>query len=711
MPWQPTSAVAEEWGWIQICVGGKQVNTFRGAPTLVQEYQLEEPYGYGPATLRFPAVTEFDALGAGELSWLAPGRGVELHHVNPAGTRAKTLWAGFMLQLDVEADEGTGGLTAYCVGALSGRLGVRAHHPHLTQGERDVFQGITRDIRGPWGSPGLSFPFWAYHATGNTITTRKRGARSQTALDFADEMLAYAQTETDQWTIRRVPGTVRNFEPALKDRTTLHATVHAGGRGVSLRLRHDPSLAPNVMYGEGVAIDGCRWSGTVYPDLFPEQTPPYPYTDTGRAVALGDTDDTVDVFGSISIWHIELAYNGRYPWGRPDTHPFGTWNANSVKTLRKLQRDMGVAVTGVLDSTTWPLAWTPGVNGSDLSGARYDPLAYGHPNLRQHFLSKNGSFLAKNENYDRSILRVDGFTSYGEGVDKDEAERDAEIVTARNMDPGWFGTLTLRADPEQMHRLDLREGMNVRLRRFGAGAAGTGPLLHVAGIRVRPEDDGCPVELTVDTEARDLLTVTQIIQRAQEAKQDPAKNILNQRRRSAISADSFIGWDCEAGAGQIPLRKVQGGQWTIIKVVGAQFGRLIGIDLQTVNSNNQNVTRRYCVAVFGDPVTAPWLDSRIPAPLTARADNYAPFDVPAIQDDLEAKQFLEAWGGPNQAAGYWPGYEQNENGATAHPVTGRLVDSASAEFASRQAPWLFMGVWIAGADCYLRGRLFAASEE
>jgi len=779
MTWQPSSVVEEEWGWIQVVIGGRQRNMFRGAHTMIEEYSLEEPYTYGPATLLFPSIYEFDVLGEGDLDWLHPNAHVELNRIGPEGNRRKTLWAGFVMLWD----QGPEGCRVSCGGAFSGRLGIWQHRVPLVDKERDVLDHVTREV---WSGKGQGGMTYTPHVQSG-ISTRKRGSRSQTALDFLDEMLAEAQTaDGGQWTIYKKSG-MRHFSAKLKDRTTQDATVHVGGRGVVVNLRKDPTANPNVMYGEGVASNGGRWGGTVYPNLLPETLPAYPYTDTSRDVVLGDTDDTVDRWGQIRVWHVELASNGRYSWFPSDRDgvTMAVYGQDSVEACEKLQEDVGLPVTGRLDYATWQATWQNGLNGSDLSGAHYSPLAYG-PGLHRFRTNINGSVIGRDPNFDPQAMRVEGFLSFGEGVRKERGRKDAKKIVTKNANPGWYGTIDLTCDPEEMSRLELEAGMNIRPRRWASGPTGQGPLLHIAGITVRPEDEGCPVSLTVDERARDLLTVAQIIQRDREARQDPAKNILNQRRQSTTSHDSFVGWDSEAGAGLVPHRQVHGGRWTIIKVVGAQFGRLIGIDVHTDHP------RRLAVAIFGNEVHAELLNNIIPDPLTevvvgdagyvkrgqvsaaawdilldnawyqdgddgldalyppsayggsviwgdvttaewnalliagwgGKADDgqealyrpdparkYAPFNLPRIQDVLEDRQWLESWGGPEQAAGYWPGQETNERGEKKHPLTGRLRDSASAEFASGQAPWLWMAVYVDGEDTNISGRLYAASEE
>ena len=58
-----------------------------------------------------------------------------------------------------------------------------------------------------------------------------------------------------------------------------------------------------------------------------------------------------------------------------------------------------------------------------------------------------------------------------------------------------------------------------------------------------------------------------------------------------------------------------------------------------------------------------------------------------------------------QPGGYYPREYKNPDGATSAPVTGRMVDDASWDYASMKPPWLWVAM-IATTSCRIEGRFF-----
>lgn len=689
MTWTPTATTITPWGRLRVVVGGKDVTTFRGVETRVADFEDQEPFGSGPAQLVFPGITELEQLGAGALAWL---RGlprpsdVDLYRVAPSGVRASApLWSGYVSRFVRSADVNDGQLTVECSGAVQGSLSLIMHLPRQNYLDRDIGRLMVRPMRHPGCRVG---PFERVE-TG--VTTRKRGSRSQTALDYLQELLSIAQTDDGgQWTLRRDPTRRRSVRLVLKDRTTVHATVRAGGRGVVLSLAEDVTQAPNRIFGEGVGADGNRWRGLVFPNLKPETVPPFPGN-----LSLGDEGDDV------RVWQKEVHSDG-YDVGDDFAFANGVFGDLEEDAAREIQRKAGLTVTGVVNAATWAATWANGINSANLAGSRFDPIAADERTVRW-LTTSNGSFSEPNPAFDAQVLPVEALVSYGEGISKRKAARWAQRQLDANADgPGWYGTITLTADPVEMSRRDLAAGMNIRLRSFNGAPSGL--VFHIASVRHVADDPALPVTLTVDTNARDLLTIVEMRERDRESRQDPARNYLNQRRRSATVRDTVMGWDKESGMGVIPDRAMQGGQWNIVRVPAAQFGAIVSTELEVTPAC------RFYAAVFGAQVTPSRLAGLVPTPGVMAGEDRAPFDVPSIQDDLgrsnrTGMRLAILWGTPGQAAGYWPG--EQEKG---HDPTGVLRDDASWDYISADPPWLWLAVWP-DDDCTLSGMLKARVDE
>lgn len=681
MTWAPSSVVSEEWGRYQIVVGGKDVTTFRGVETQLSDWSDNEPFGSGPASLVFPGITELEKVGAGALHWLREmprPSPVDLYRINPDGVReAAPRWSGYVSRFVRNAAVNDGALTCECSGNVEGTLSLVLHQPRQTYALRDIGTMMIRELRH------YNTRITGYRKVTTGIRTWKRGSRSQYALDFVQELLSIAQTDDgNQWTLRRDPTRRATVTMVLKDRTTVHATVYAGGRGVALGLQQDLTSEPNRIFGEGTAPDGNVWRNVVLPNLKPETAPAFP----------GDLD-----IGSagpmVAVWQAEVSSDG-YDVGTDWAIKSGVFAEKEADAAREIQRKAGLPITGVVDAATWAETWANGPNSANLGGSRFDPLAADPRTIRWLFTS-NGSLKAASPTYDGSVMANEVLFSYGEGISKRDAIKAARKQLALNMeDPGWYGTITLTSDPEEMSRHDLRAGMNIRLKLFNGDAAGR--LFHIAQARHGHNDPAHPVTLTVDTKARDLLNVVQMIDRDRESRQDPAKNYLNQRRRSANVRDAVVGWDKEAGYGVIPDRDLQGGRWNMIPVVTGQFGRILSTEL-TVEP-----PCKFYAAVFGQKVTPGELAARVPSPGSPRGDLREPFEAPEIQDWLgytnrSGKRLAIWWGNPGQAAGYWPGEE-----AKGHAPTGKLRDDASWDFISGRSNWVWLLVWPQ-ADCTISG--------
>jgi hypothetical protein len=75
------------------------------------------------------------------------------------------------------------------------------------------------------------------------------------------------------------------------------------------------------------------------------------------------------------------------------------------------------------------------------------------------------------------------------------------------------------------------------------------------------------------------------------------------------------------------------------------------------------------------------------------------------QDTLAELGFVDAIGGPGQAAGYSPGQQTSPwDGVGESPVTGKLDSQAPISYRSAKPPWIWVGFY-ATDSCYINGRI------
>lgn len=609
-PMVPTTLREVEWGRIRILVANHDVTYLRDKPAQVTDYQLLDPYGYGPATLRFPQVTfwELDGFGTGPLSWLAKNAPVHIDHVH-AGEHRRTMWVGHIDAFDFDDD---GALVCDCSGELVGRMDKTVRTQRLVRGVHDAghLARIALSIQNKHYKLSGSADAWSRVG----VPMENTGGGLGTNLAFLDYVLAnMVDEDLTAWTIMPTTADPRTFDLHRRDYTTVDATVYLGARGVQVRLRDDQLEQPTRMFGEGVGPKGDRWRGAEYPNLGPEVVPPYPYNDGRTFGSVGLTDDDTDTGAGIRVLEDELLGSGLLDLEDRN----GEWHLDTTRAVEEVQRRAGLPVTGRVDPDTWHAVFGDGADQQRLTQAHIRPLVWQDATERFR-LSPNASVIGRNADYDRNVARIERLVSFGEGVTKARARRWLRREMNRAGGANWRGTITLTSDVLEgdhtfgepgtaMSRLDLTAGMNIRVKRFGSPS---GMLMHVASVQGSGLDGDTPqVELAVDTQFRDAITLAEMLERDKAARADPARRWMNQQRRSTIPSDAMIGWDREAGAGFVRRTPLTGGQWNVVGVIGAQAGEVQRIELTTVNSPAE-----FICAVFARPVRPGQLQQRIGDP-------------------------------------------------------------------------------------------------
>ena len=150
----------------------------------------------------------------------------------------------------------------------------------------------------------------------------------------------------------------------------------------------------------------------------------------------------------------------------------------------------------------------------------------------------------------------------------------------------------------------------------------------------------------------------------------------------------------------------------MVRIPLGNKGTIVGIDIAT------DAPTRFALALFnGSPdytrvadFTAR-LEALVATPLEYRNEvlyaNRQPFGGDeAIQSGLADLGFIDALGGPTQAAGYWPGAEDKGG-----PLTGKHKDDAlSIPFNSASELWVYAAIWCEDATT-VNGRITVAPQE
>lgn len=712
MTWEPTSTVTEEWGRLQVVINNVDCTYVNGARTLIDSLSWGEPYGESAGSLTFPNVTEFSGSGP-QVGQIWRNHNVDIWHVLPSGLR-RSFWHGFIISVEIASGSGVeNAVTAHMLGALSGEASFRMHQPYFLDKAADCGVHIGRALN-PRAYvrplPGYRFKF----TTDDTgIDIRIRGSRSQSVLEFCDEVLALAQGgqmgvsyDLEQWTVSRVftdSGAPRarrymlrkkSVEKAtfIEDKELQRNTVSLGAPGVEAQLTADFSEQYNVIYGEGVDPEtGERWRNAKYPGIKDNVVPPYPTRVSGSGpiqMMDADSDFTTD---AITRLQAELKQDG---W--PSVRITGIFDERTLDAVQTATEALTGTEYDTVNSSRWDLIFAKS-NGTktDLSSAYFQPLAQMRVMDPWTYYS-DGSIKGNNDQYMPEIIRVERTIAYGEGVSKKAAIHNARRLIKRDakFDQDWSGTVTLRMDPEERSRLDIREGGRLVVKNMWGGTTN----LYIAGVEVKMEEEGMPVTLTVDKRNTDLLELSRRLERNRESRKDPARALFSMRGRSSSVFKDVTGWDGESGAGTITPRGLVAG-WNVIRFVGAQYGTVEAIEAYT-----SGPATKYALALFGSRISAAKVTDLVPKPLSKDASDYGWWSQPSIQSELTSYGFIEAWGEYDQAAGYWPGAEDRSGKKTTHPVTGVMKDSLSWTFASTEPPWLYLAVWVPNS-CTFRAEM------
>jgi hypothetical protein len=199
------------------------------------------------------------------------------------------------------------------------------------------------------------------------------------------------------------------------------------------------------------------------------------------------------------------------------------------------------------------------------------------------------------------------------------------------------------------------------------------------------------VTLTVDSRARDALTVEAILERNEEARRDPSAR-SGTKDQASLNKAQVVQYESESKAGFVPRTAINGdsGLWTIRKTFVSQVG-VAKVEFTATGPNSELV-----VALFNRPIRTSVLESLVGDPLSSAEGWYDNVDV--LQ---ESYGMMEIFGTPENPGGYWP----KQKGAG--PLNGRLRDSSSSLYDSPYGGFVWVAMFTS-QSCWVEGRVFPA---
>ena len=337
----------------------------------------------------------------------------------------------------------------------------------------------------------------------------------------------------------------------------------------------------------------------------------------------------------------------------------------------------------------------------------YDPVA-ADPNF---FPYKNKKTKKKEGMPAETLIK---FTN---GVGEDEGVKAAEKMLLRDMDPGWTGNITLKADATaSITKWKITAGMTVLLRGWAGNTDGL--RLHISEAIHNVEDNS--VSLRVDTRYRDLLTLEQV----QADVRDPLTPVkmLQVNKRSLLIEDLLVPWDYNQ-SGMIPVgaksffnelpnharypweRWTQKNppkdneefyircdasedtakeRWGKGKVIMSQAGSARMVQIVAVDRNGNRLKIPFHVSIYYDEVPSYPTSSVGDPPKSEMESPWLPYTFEVIGPDGEPiaptgdgpetqpdPTFIVGWGNWEQKAGFSPNRESD--GAS---PTGMLWDES-----------------------------------
>ena len=512
----------------------------------------------------------------------------------------------------------------------------------------------------------------------------------------------------NQWTIETLPG--RKPILRLKDSWSVHYTYECGQAGVTHSLTRDLTMAPNVIYGEGISpvtkyvqtpytFDSPieylgQWRNTIYPVQQMGDPPVWP----GAVLSVGSSGSGVAAYQ-------QQMYRCGYTTLRTD----GIFDQNTANVTSAFQMAAGLTVNGRVAAQTWSAAFNVGAGGGLAANLPpyFAPLSI-DPSIAPYLLNADGSnqvdpvtgASVRNPGFDFRKRRVEKYENFGNYVNKAEAldlaggERRSYAVAPVT------GTLTIQVDNTNRHRLQMRAGMNILYRNY----QGRDLLFHVSKVAIDPKT--LTVTATVDSAFRDATYVDAIIA-GNRTLTDPDKRPVQTSNATGLTKDVTAAFDVENGGGRIPPHAIAGKVWQVYRVPVGTAGTIVHTEFSLVTPD------KFAIGIFAQLVTPTMLSNWFAAtldgtlitpdpgnPLAHLLNGHNPWDFVPI-----AAGCLVGWGWSGGAAGFWPDVDPGDDSIL---PSGLLVDDSALIYQAVTPPWVYVAEYCE-IDNVIQGQLYPSA--
>jgi hypothetical protein len=676
----------------RILIDGVDFTYFRDRETVVSGYDLVKPLLWGSATIVLPQVSaQYDVLGDGatvpELKRIRRDAEVLIQRVNASNVVVSTAFIGFIDSIDTTGNR----LSLVVAGLGSGRCARQNFVP----------------------SP----PFRRKHDLAYQILDflRRRGLVTKRGTDINISMfdtggvdgLSHINELSNQaikadGTMYDVMPTGKTFDVVETDRETVDFTVYFDDNLVTQQLSQAFSEEIDEVYATARTRNGELISFLDIPGLYQGPAPDYPGSvveqdDTGDAVTLINNQLTLMDFLDTDDMTDESVYTSDTTQAVTEAQIEAGWYLQAVAG----------GYLGKVNEDTWDLLWNlQRLDGYSIDRARQRPAAFKDWVPKWNRMP-NGGKLDRNKKYDPHRVPNSVFYDLGAGFTQRRTKRLSKARLTPDGVSNWVGTMTIKGavirgehtpgDPitadDVMPREEIKPGMNGMARYFDGDT-----LLHVSGSDVSPEQ----VVLKVDTQARDTITVAEIIGRRRETRGNIARQRPEHIRASTIRNDVLTDWSRKCGrlAFKVPIAD---DSWTEVVIPAGQTGIV-----QQVYAALE-IPAEFALLLTQKQVSIDWLNDRIPTPLTdPRPDTPTGLDVDRpwwerelVDKYLRRRGLLEAWGTEGNPCGYGRSPKTDDKGATARPLVGWFRDVAPLDYTAANPGRLYLYFRQGVADNFL----------
>jgi hypothetical protein len=636
--------------------GAWDITVVNGKRTQMADYQLMKPFTYGPGSLSVPGLNPIlDDLSA--YPWLSPWTKVFVQRVDEEDAVNSTDWRGRITSIDLSGAD----VTLDLGGMFSAPAAVQWRpKPLVRRREKPTYwlHAMFRKNRMPLDEVDLGF---------DQVTSPPQGWHLNCALDV---VAGAVKRNGDALTVS-YDETAKQYVSSLVDRDTIHATVYLDHGLMRPELTRDFSAEKNEVYASGHDEDGDKILFAVAPGM--EQVTPVPDYPLASGDPFGEGTEDADTTDGAGISRLLLRLITLGYLRRDDKS--GGFDADAGLAVADARVDaklddygLGDPTLEQVDEDLWAWLWDADATGLTMKEARIRP-AYQLPALGKYNFTATGQLKGANAAYDPSLIPVSEVVDFTTSMRKGQMKKRARRYIFDG--PNWSGTITASVtgviagehnpgdaftSADVLSTRDVREGWNLWVPNFEGGT-----LFHVSGVDV--SDDGFNVRFMVDTQARDTLTINEILDRQEQNRLSPSKAFWKQASGN-FGKDTITGSLGEIGGKIGTDVECPAGQWTVLPIPLGDYGmvsqirtrlRAPGVEFNPGFPGSNGLVSdtgvEHVTMVFGrdirttnDTRESAFLDARRPNPFTAGDFN----DVKDAIDDFKDRNLLGSWGGQNE---------------------------------------------------------------